>query len=109
MHKATLAAALLLVMAVPATASKIKGSTPLKDSQPTGTIDKDHKHQTYDLFFQSAGQQYTCRTDPKKSMNATDFVVGREIQYEIDDNKAKIKTSQGKKVDCKIVRVEDTP
>jgi hypothetical protein len=110
MYKVTLtAAAIVLAMAVPASASKIKGKSVLKDSQPTGTVDKEHKHQAYDLSFQSAGQQYTCRTNSNKSMNATDFVVGSDIEYQIDDNKATIKTPAGKKVDCKIVRVENTP
>ena len=47
----------------------------------------------------------SCRTDPDHSMNATDFVVGGPIHYEIDNNKANIKTPQNKKVSCKIVRV----
>jgi hypothetical protein len=106
MHKVTLTAACILAMAASALASKIIGSTTLKDSQPVGTIDKDAKYQAYDLFFQSAGQQYTCRTNPKKPINATDFVVGSDIQYEIDENRATIRTPKGKKIDCKIVRVE---
>jgi hypothetical protein len=106
MHKVTLTASLVLAMAVSASASKIIGSTTLKDSQPVGTIDKDAKYQAYDLFFQSAGQQYTCRTNPKKPINTTDFVIGSDIQYEIDENRATIRTPKGKKVDCKIVRVE---
>ncbi len=39
-------------------------------------------------------------------MNATDFVVGTQVRYEIDGDKTKIWSSQGKKVDRKIVRVE---
>src|SRR5271170_3165236 len=49
MHKTILAAILLFAMTLSASASKIEGSTILKDSQPTGTIDKEHKHQAYDL------------------------------------------------------------
>ena len=94
---------------IPASASKIKGSTTLKDSQPTGTTDKEHKHQAYDLSFQAQDKAYTCRTDSGKSMNATDFVVGTEIKYEIDGTKVKISTPEGKKVECKIVRVEAAP
>lgn len=56
MHKITLAAVLLLATALTASASKIEGSTVLKDSQPTGTIDKEHKHQAYDLSFLASGQ-----------------------------------------------------
>ncbi len=106
MHKVTTTAALILAMALPALASKIEGTTTLKDSQPTGMPDKEHKHQAYDLSFQAQGKQYTCRTDPKKSMNATDFVVGTDVKYQVNGNKGKIKTPQGKEVECKIVRVE---
>jgi hypothetical protein len=108
MHKVSLAAILLIAIALPASASKIEGSTVLKDSQPTGTIDKEHKHQVYDLSFHASGKLYTCRTDSDDSMNAADFIVGREIKYEIDGKKVKIKTPENKHVECKIVRVEDT-
>jgi phage gp45-like len=39
-------------------------------------------------------------------MNATDFVVGTQVHYEIDGDQAKIKTPEKKEVECKIVRVE---
>jgi len=42
-------------------------------------------------------------------MNATDFVVGTQINYQIDGDKTKIKTPEGKQVECKIVRVEAAP
>jgi len=89
-----------------ASAEKSKGQTDLKDVQPTGTKDKEHKHQTYDLFFDAQSHTYTCRTHYKKSMKATDFIVGSPISYEIDGNKVKIKTPQNKKVECEVVRVE---
>jgi gentisate 1,2-dioxygenase len=108
MRKAILAAAILF-LTLPAVADKIKGETTLKDSQPYGTKDKQHKHQAYDLSFVGQGKSYTCRTDSGKSMNATDFVVGSAINYEINDNKAKLKTPQNKKVEYKIVRVEQMP
>ncbi|MGB0124248.1 MAG: hypothetical protein WA419_14895 [Silvibacterium sp.] len=98
----------IMAVAVPASrASKIDGTTTLKDSQPTEAMDngQKHRHQSYDLTFDASGREYTCRTDPQKSMNATDFVVGNEVSYQIDGTKAKIKTPQGKKVECKIVRV----
>lgn len=98
---------LVMAMTVPALADKkIQGTTVLKDSQPTGMPGKDQKHQAYDLSFSTTDKVYTCRTDPNKSMNATDFVVGGSVKYEIDGNKAKIKTTEGKQVECKIVRVE---
>ena len=94
---------------IPASAAKFKGDTTLKDSQPPGTTDKEHKHQAYDLSFEAQGKSYTCRTDSGKSMNATDFVVGTQINYQIDGDKTKIKTPEGKQVECKIVRVEAAP
>jgi hypothetical protein len=110
MRKAPLTACLLFAMSLPAfAAKKLEGTMTLKDSQPYGTTDKEHKHQAYDLSFQAEGKNYTCRTDPKKSMNATDFVVGTEMNYKIDGNKAEIKTHEGKSVQCKIVRVEAVP
>ena len=110
MRKATLAASLLFAFTLPALGgSKLQGTTTLKDLQPFGTKDKEHKHQAYDVSFQAEGKNYTCRTDSGKSTNATDFVVGTEIRYQIDGNKAKIKTPQDKELQCKIVRVEAIP
>ena len=99
----------IFTLTLPSFADKIQGDTTLKDSQPYGTKDKEHKHQAYDLSFDAEGHSYTCRTNPKKSIDATEFVVGSQINYEIDKNKAKIKTLQNKKLECKIVRVEKTP
>jgi hypothetical protein len=114
MHRtATTAVLALAAIAAPlsasASAAKLNGSAALKDLQPFGTTDKEHKHQAYDLSFDGEGHSYTCRTDPKKSIDATEFVVGSQINYEIDKNKAKIKTAQNKKLECKIVRVEKSP
>ena len=87
-------------------AKKNSGTTTLKDVQPAGTTDKDHKHQQYDLSFASStGEDYTCRTSPKKSVNATDFIVGSNVNYEVDGNKGKVKSSAGKQLNCTIVRV----
>jgi hypothetical protein len=99
----------LLAFTLPSFAEKIKGDAPLKDVQPFGTKDKEHKHQAYDFTFDAKGKNYTCRTDSGKSTNAADFVVGTSINYQIDNNKATIKTPQNKKVDCKIVRAELLP
>jgi hypothetical protein len=107
MRKAIMAAALLFATALSAFAeNKLQGTMTLKDSQPFGIKDKEHKHQAYDLSFQAEGKDYTCRTDAGKSMNATDFVVGTAMRYKIDGNKAEIRTAQNRKVNCKIVRVE---
>ena len=95
-----------IAMTLSASADKVNGSASLKDLQPFGTTDKQHKHQAYDLSFDAEGHSYTCRTDYKKSIDATEFVVGSQVNYEIDKNNAKIKTAQNKKLDCKIVRVE---
>ena len=106
MRKATVTAALLLAIALPALGAKIEGTTTLKDFQPYGTKDKDHKHQGYELTFQASGKQYSCRTDPKHSVNAIDFVVGSSMKFQLDGDKAKLKTAEGKDVECKVVRVE---
>jgi hypothetical protein len=42
-------------------------------------------------------------------LKCTDFVVGRNVSYQVNGIKAKIKTSTGKQVDCTIVRVVDVP
>jgi hypothetical protein len=110
MHKRNLAIVFLLVTALPAFAGhKTEGRTTLKDMQPTGGTDKEHKHTAYDLTFGAEGKNYTCRTDYHKSINATDFVVGTEMTYKIDDQKVKIKSAQNKELECKIVRVEAAP
>jgi uncharacterized protein YcfJ len=101
---------LLLIMTIGITAaagSKIEGTTTLKDFQPAGTTDKDHKHQQYDLSFAASGKQYTCRTSEKKSLNPADFVVGSDVKYQIDGNKGKVKNASGKQIECSIVRVAD--
>jgi hypothetical protein len=105
-------AVLLLVMAsvTPSMAKKDKGSTTLKDLQPAGTTDtKDKKNQQYDFTFEVSGNTYTCRTSPKKSLKATEFVVGSDLKYEIDEDKAKLKSAAGKEAKCTVVRVEKAP
>jgi hypothetical protein len=91
-------------------ASKIEGTTTLKDFQPAGTTDKKtHKNQQYDLSFAALGKQYTCRTNEKESLKATDFVVGSDIKYEVSGNKGKVRSTSSKQVECVIVRVADLP
>jgi hypothetical protein len=87
-------------------ATKDSGATTLKDVQPAGTVDKNHKHQQYDLSFASAtGKDYTCRTSAKASVKATDFVVGNNVNYQVNGDKGKIKTPAGKELSCTVVRV----
>lgn len=98
---------LLVIFALSAFAgAKDSGSTVLKDVQPAGTPSKKQKQQ-YDLSFASASKSYTCRTNEKKKLNATDFVVGSNVTYQVNGNKGKIKTAAGKQVECTIVRVAD--
>jgi|SRR5207248_11494955 len=90
-------------------ATKDSGAATLKEVQPAGTTDKKQKHQRYDLsFVPSTGMDYTCRTGEKTSVKATDFVVGSTVNYKINGDKAKVKTSAGKEVSCVIVRVAHT-
>jgi hypothetical protein len=103
-------AVLLLTMVGALTASAAKkdaGATILKDLQPAGTTDsKDKKKQQYDFIFEASGNHYTCRTSPKTSVKAVDFVVGSDVKYEVDGEKGKLKTTAGKEVKCTVVRVE---
>jgi uncharacterized protein YcfJ len=103
-------AALLLTMVGALTASAAKkdvGTTTLKDVQPAGaTNTKEKKNQQYDFIFEASGNQYTCRTSPKTSLKASDFVVGSDVKYEVDGDKGKLKTTAGKQVKCTVVRVE---
>jgi gentisate 1,2-dioxygenase len=101
---------LMMVTLSAGAATKDSGSTTLKDVQPVGVTDKKHKHQQYDLsFVSSTGKDYTCRTGEKTSVKATDFVVGSNVNYHVDGNKGKVKTSAGKQVSCMIVRVANVP
>lgn len=98
---------LMLASVTPSVAKKATGATTLKDLQPAGTTDtKDHKNQQYDFIFEVSGNRYICRTSPKNSLKATDFVVGSDVKYEIDEDKAKLKTTAGKEAKCTVVRVE---
>jgi hypothetical protein len=98
---------LALVLTVNATAaSKDSGKTTLKDLQPVGVTDEKHKNQQYDLLFLTkSGKDYTCRTGEKTKLKVTDIVVGSNLAYVVIGNKAKLKSSSGKQVDCTIVRV----
>jgi hypothetical protein len=88
-------------------AKKDKGMTTLKDVRPAGETDtKDKKKQQFDFTFETASQHYICRTSPKTDVKATDFVVGSQVKYELDGDKGKLKSTSGKEVKCKVVRVE---
>jgi hypothetical protein len=103
-------AVLLLTMVCAFKASAAKkdaGTTTLNDVQPAGTTDtKEKKNQQYDFIFEASGNHYTCRTGPKTSVKAVDFVVGSDVKYEVDGDKGKLKTTAGKEVKCTVVRVE---
>jgi hypothetical protein len=100
---------LVLMCAVSASAGdKQKGTATLKDLQPTGGTDKKtHKNQQYDFTFDAATHEYTCRTSEKTKLNAADYVVGGNVTYQIDSNKAKVKSASGKETKCTVVRVAD--
>lgn len=86
--------------------NKESGSSTLKDVQPAGTTDKQHKKQQYDLSFATAKNDYTCRTNENQKVQATQFVVGSPITYKIDGNKGDVKSTQsGKSAKCTVVRV----
>jgi len=103
-------AVLLFVVCVPfAMAKKDKGITTLKDVQPAGTTDKNNKNQQFDFLFDASGMSYVCRTSHKTEVRATDFVVGTNLTYEMDEHKGKLKNASGKQVKCTVVRVERVP
>lgn len=103
-----IAVLLLVISSVTGSAAKkATGRTVLKDLQPAGTTDtKDKKNQQYDFIMEDSGNRYTCRTSPKNSLKATDFVVGSDVKYEIDEDKAKLRTTSGKDAKCTVVPVE---
>jgi len=97
--------AVILVCTLLASAgNKQKGTATLKDFQPAGTTDKKEKTQKFDISFEAAGNHYTCRT--KDKLKATDFVVGHEVSFELDNDKVKLKNPSGKEAKCTVVRVE---
>jgi len=98
----------VLLFALTATAAKKDtGSTTLKDLEPVATTSKQNKNQQYDFTFESSARRYVCRTSPKTSVKATDFVVGTELKYEVNGNKGDLKSTSGKQVKCTVVRVEE--
>lgn len=111
MRKLLYVALLLLFLgSVGMAASKESGSSTLKDVQPAGTTDKQHKKQQYDLTFTSSKNEYTCRTNENEKVEATSFVVGTGITYKIDGSKGQVKSTQsGKNVKCTLVRVAVLP
>jgi len=111
MRKGNTIAMLIVMFAITAAAGpKIEGTSTLKDFQSFGTIDKKtHKHQQYDLSFAAMGKLYTCRSVEKESMKATDFVVGSDVQYQINGDKGKVKSAGGKEVECTVMRVAELP
>src|SRR3984885_15843887 len=111
MRKGNAIALLMMFFAITAAAgSKIEGTTALKDFQPFGTIDKKtHKNQQYDLSFAAMGKLYTCRSVEKESLKAIDFVVGSDVQYQINGDKGKVKNAGGKQAQCTGSRVAELP
>ena len=96
----------LMVGAIALAAKKESGSTTLTNLQPAGTTDKKHKKQQYDLTFTTPTNDYTCRTNENEKVNATEWVVGSNINYKINGNKGEIKNTQSNKnVKCLVVRV----
>jgi len=102
---------LVLICAITAAAGKKdSGTTTLKNLEPAGTPGNQGKKnkktkQQFDFSFEASGKTYTCRTDEKTTIKATDFVVGSNVNYEIDGDKGKLKSAAGKEVKCAIVRV----
>lgn len=110
MRKIIALCSLLAIATTLSAGTKDSGATVLKDVQPVGTTDKQHKHLQYDLLFQAtSGKDYTCRTNAGDSIKATEMVVGSNITYEVSGNKGKVKITGGKQFSCTIVRVANSP
>ena len=90
-------------------AQKETGTTKLVNVEPAGTTEKHHKHQQYDLTFDAKAHEYTCRSKEGDKINATDFVVGSNIDYQVKGNKGKVKSATGKEVSCTVVRMAQLP
>ncbi|HZD33540.1 MAG TPA: hypothetical protein VE779_17985 [Candidatus Angelobacter sp.] len=86
--------------------NKESGSSILKNVEPAGTTDKQHKKQQYDLTFAGTKNEYTCRTNENQKVQATQFVVGSAMTFSVNGNKGEVKDTQsGKSVKCTVVRV----
>jgi len=84
MRKLSVLLLVVLVGTLQLSAGKQKGTATLKDFQPAGTTDKKNKTQKFDISFDAAGNNYTCRTK----------------------DKVKLKNPDGKELKCTVVRVE---
>jgi len=109
MRNACILALAVCVTATAFAAQKETGTTKLVNVDPAGTTDKKHKHQQYDFTFDAQTHEYTCRSKEGDKINATDFVVGTNVDYQVKGNKGKVKGSTGKEVSCTIVRVAQLP
>ncbi len=96
--------AVAVVLSAAAGAEKQTGTASLKDFQPAGTTDKKNKTQQFDLMFDTTDHEYTCRT--KSKIKATDYPVGSQVRYQVDNDNGKLKNASGKEIKCTIVRVE---
>ena len=106
MQRLVVVVLVIVLCALTAAGEKQKGMANLKDVQPAGTTDKKNKNQQYDFSFEASGMHYTCRTSHKTEVKATDFVVGTDVNYEINGHKGKLKNTAGEQVKCTVVRVE---
>ena len=102
--KGFLFATATLVSTVALAASTVQTAT-LKDLQTVGGTSKQQKHQQYDLVIDTPANEYVCRTQPGKSLNPTEFVVGASLQFKLNGQKGEATTFAGKRAKCSIVRV----
>ncbi len=109
MRKFSIFAVALCLAGTAVAAQKESGTTKLVNVEPAGTTDKKHKHQQYDFTFDAQTHEYTCRSKEGDKINATDFVVGSNVDYQVKGNKGKVKGPTGKQVSCTVVRVAQLP
>jgi len=109
MRKFSIFAVALCLAGTALAAQKESGTTKLVNVEPAGTTEKHHKHQQYDFTFDAQSHKYTCRSKEGDKINATDFVVGSNVDYQVKGNKGKVKGATGKQVSCMVVRVAELP
>ena len=110
MRRLPIVTALIMAMALPSfAAKKVSGTTTLKDCQPANTPDNSKKnktHQTFDLSFDAEGRitrAVLLRTS--RRMRRILWWAARSTMSR--RAKATIKTSEGKKLQCTVVRVQE--
>jgi hypothetical protein len=96
-----------VIASSPALGAKQIATAKLKDLQPVGSATKKQKKLQYDFFLDTGNHEYTCRSKLGATVKPTEFVVGSDMQFEINGQNGQVTSPEGKKAKCSIVRVAD--